>query len=100
MHRRVVRTFLDMLILLELRNGSLSDNEIVSFINKRFDVSVSAGTIHSCMSYLRREGLIAEDKAHRKKVYRLTDEGKQTAETLLRMKEKILGLVVNLFISK
>jgi DNA-binding PadR family transcriptional regulator len=100
MQRKVVKTFLDMLILLELRNGSLSDHDVVSFINKRFNVSMSTGTIHSCLSYLRREGLIMEDVAHKRKVYRLTEEGKQTAEALLRMKEKILGLVVNLFISK
>jgi DNA-binding PadR family transcriptional regulator len=100
MHRKIVKTFLDMLILLELRHNSLSDCDVASFINKRFDVTVGAGTIYSCLSYLEREGLVKEENVHRKRVYKLTEEGKRTAENLLKMKEKILGLVVNLFISE
>lgn len=100
MHRRIVKNFLDMLILLELRDSSLSGYDVISFIHKRFNVLVSSGTVYSCLYHLEREGLIRGEWAQRKRVYKLTEKGSRTVNTLLKMKDKILGLVVNLFIGK
>jgi DNA-binding PadR family transcriptional regulator len=100
MHRRIVKFFLDVLILLELRDNPLSSCDVVSFINRRFNVVLSSGTAYSCLSFLEREGLIRSEWARRKKVYKLTEKGEQTVKALLKMKDKILGLVVNLFLGK
>ena len=82
MHRRVVTNFLDVLILLKLRNGSFSGYDIISYIHKRFDMLISSGT----------------DLVQRKRVYMLTEKGRGTVKTILGMRDKILGLVVNIFI--
>lgn len=100
MNRKVVKHFLDVLVLLELRTRSLSGYDVISFLHKRFDVLVSSGTVYSCLYYLEREGLITGEWVQRKRVYTLTDKGKKTANALLRMKDKILGLVLNIFIAK
>jgi DNA-binding PadR family transcriptional regulator len=100
MHRRIVKNFLDLLILIELEETSLSGYDIISFIHKKFDVLLSSGTVYSCLYFLEREGLIRSEWVRRKRVYKLTEKGRQTIKTLLKMKDKILGLVVNLFIGK
>jgi len=98
MHRRVVTNFLDVLILLKLRNGSFSGYDIISYIHKRFDMLISSGTVYSCLYHLERDGLIKGESAQRKRVYTLTEKGRETVKTMLGMRDKILGLVVNIFV--
>jgi len=98
MHRRIVSNFLDLSILLKLRNGSLSDQDILSYVPKRFDVVVSPGTIYSCLHHLEEEELIKAKWNNKKKVYTLTEKGEQRIKTLTNMTDKILGLVVNVFL--
>jgi len=96
MHRRVVTNFLDILLLLKLRNGSFSGYDIISYIHKRFDMLISSGTVYSCLYHLERDGLIKGELVQRKRVYMLTEKGSETAKTLLSMRDKILGLVLNI----
>jgi len=96
MNRRVVTNFLDVLILLKLRNGSFSGYDIISYIHKRFDMLISSGTVYSCLYHLERDGLIKGELVQRKRVYTLTEKGSETAKTLLSMRDKILGLVLNI----
>jgi DNA-binding PadR family transcriptional regulator len=98
MNRRVVTNFLDVLILLKLRNGSFNGYDIISYIHKRFDMLISSGTVYSCLYHLERDGLIKGELVQRKRVYMLTEKGRETVKTILGMKDKILGLVVNIFI--
>ncbi|MFZ0965335.1 MAG: hypothetical protein WAN82_01745, partial [Candidatus Bathyarchaeia archaeon] len=56
MHRRVITNFLDILLLLKLRNGSFSGYDIISYIHKRFDMLISSGTVYSCLYHLERDG--------------------------------------------
>jgi DNA-binding PadR family transcriptional regulator len=100
MHRKMVKLFLDFLVLSELRNNSLSGYDVISFVRKRFDVLLNSDTAYSCLYFLEREGLISSEWINRKRVYKLTEKGEQTLRTLLKMKDKILGLVVNLFLSQ
>ena len=96
MHRRVVTNFLDVLILLKLRNGSFSGYDIISYIHKRFDMPISSGTVYSCLYHLERDGLIKGELVQRKRVYTLAEKGRETVKTILGMRDKILGLVLNI----
>ena len=78
----------------------MSGYDVISYVHKRFDVLVSSGTVYSCLYNLEREGLIRGELIQRKRVYTLTEKGKKTADTLLHMKDKILGLILNIFIAK
>ena len=82
MNRRVVTIFLDVLILLKLRNASLSGYDIISYVHKRFDMLISSGTVYSCLYHLERDGLIKGELVQRKRVYMLTEKGRETAKTL------------------
>jgi DNA-binding PadR family transcriptional regulator len=98
MHRRLVTDFLDILILLKLRNGPLSGYDIISYLHKRSNMSISSGTVYSYLYRLERNELIKGELVRKKRVYTLTEKGNETVKTLLNMRDKILGLVVNLFI--
>lgn len=98
MHRRVVSDFLDLSILLKLRNGSLSDQDVASYVHKRFNVAISPGTIYSCLHHLEGEELIQAKWDRKKKIYALTEKGTKRVRTLLSMRDKILGLFLDIFI--
>ncbi len=98
MHRRIVMDFLDTLILLKLKNGMISNYEILSYIQRRFNIPITPGTVYPCLHNLEKNGLIREVPSSKKKAYALTPKGEEKAKTLLNMRDKILGLVVNLFL--
>jgi DNA-binding PadR family transcriptional regulator len=96
MNKRVVTIFLDSLILLKLRNSPLSGYDIISYIHKRFAVPISTGTVYTCLYHLERDGLIEGNCVKKKRTYVLSERGKETVKTLLNMRDKILGLVLNI----
>ena len=57
---------------------------------------VSSGTVYSLLYSLERDGLVTADVDSRKRVYTLTDKGKQTLVTVGRANGEINGLVQNL----
>ena len=57
---------------------------------------ISSGTVYSCLYHLERDGLIKGELVQRKRVYMLTENGRETVKTILGMKDKILGLVLNI----
>ena len=68
MYRRLIKSFLDVLILSEMRNGPTSGYDIITFIHNKFDLLVSSGTVYSFLYSLERNGLI-EGKWNSRKRY-------------------------------
>ena len=99
MNEKIVKSFLDLVILAKLRRETMSGYDFVTFINKDFHVLVSPGTIYSTLLYMERDGLVKVAGSQRKRVYVLTDKGEETIEAIFSSREKILGLVLNLFLS-
>jgi len=97
MQKRLVRNFLDMLILMKLRQNAMSGYDLVKFISKRFDLFISSGTIYSLLYYSERQGLTESIESRRKRVYNLTNEGEERVKRFLKSKDKILGLILDLF---
>lgn len=99
MNERIVKSFLDLLILAKLRNGPMSGYDFVTFIHKKFHILISSGTIYHTLLYMERDELIKDKGTQRKRVYVLTNKGEETVRALFNSREKIMGLVINLFIS-
>jgi len=89
MHERIIKNFMDIIILAELRNGPMSGYDVISFIHNKFHLLVSSGTVYSLLYSLERNGLIEGTWDERKRVYRLTDKGSKTIETILSANDKI-----------
>lgn len=100
MHKKIVKNFLDIVILMELRKRSMSGYDVISFVHNKFHMLLSSGTIYSNLYFLERNGLIRGERAQRRMVYTLTEQGKETVKAFLNSKDKILGMVLNLFIGE
>lgn len=99
-HRRIVRDFLDMLILMELRKRSMGGHDVIAFVHNKFGMLMSTGTVYSHLYFLERNRLIKGESTKRKRVYNLTERGNETVKTFLNAKDKILGLILNLFVGE
>jgi len=97
MQRMVVKNFLDILILMELRKDSLSGYDIMRLLHRKLSVMLSSGTIYSRLYNLERNKLTEGMGTKKKRVYRLTEEGEKTVKGFLELKDKMLDFISNLF---
>jgi len=97
MQRRIVKNFLDMLILRGLSKHSMTGYGIIAFLNNKFHTLLSSGTIYHYLYVLERKGWIKGESTKKGTVYTLTKQGKENIRTFLNSKNKILGLVLTLF---
>jgi DNA-binding PadR family transcriptional regulator len=96
MHERIIKNFMDIIIMTELRNGSLSGYDVISYIHNKFNLLVSSGTVYSLLYSLERNGLVEGVWEERKRVYKLTAKGENTIDTLLSASDKIKGFMANI----
>jgi len=96
MHRRIVKSFLDVLVLAELKKNVMSGYDIIGFIHNKFSMLVSSGTVYSLLYSMEREGLIEGRWNQRKRVYKLTGKGEETIKTILNANNEIQNLVKSL----
>jgi len=96
MHRRIIKNFLDVLVLAELRNGPMSGYDVIAFIHNKFRLLVSSGTVYSLLYSLERDGLINGSWSQRKRVYKLTDKGEETIKAIMNANDRIQYLMTSL----
>lgn len=96
MHERIIKNFMDIIILAELKTGPLSGYDVISFIHNKFHLLVSSGTVYSLLYSLERNGLIEGTWNERKRVYKLTEKGERTIETILGANDKINNFITSL----
>jgi len=96
-HERIVKNFLDLVVLLELRKKTLSGYDIIAFVHKKFDILLSSGTVYSLVYSLERDGLIKATSNRRRRDYVLTEKGKETAKIIVSVLDKIKVLINTVF---
>jgi DNA-binding PadR family transcriptional regulator len=93
-HRRIVKDFLDIIILARLRNAELlSGYEIMGLIHQKLGFLISSGTVYSLLYSMERKGLIKGELTNGKRIYVLTDQGKGVIDAILGSKEELLRFV-------
>jgi DNA-binding PadR family transcriptional regulator len=97
MQERIVKSFLDVLILTQLRNGPKSGYDIIDFVHKKFNIILSSGTAYATLYALERNGLIQGNWAQRKRVYSLTDKGEKKIYTIQNANAEIQLSVAKVF---
>jgi DNA-binding PadR family transcriptional regulator len=96
MHERIIKNFMDIIIMTELRNAPLSGYDVISYIHNKFNLLISSGTIYSLLYSLERNDLVEGVWDERKRIYKLTEKGQKTIETILNASDKIKGFMANL----
>jgi len=99
LRERLIREFLDFLLMIELKNRSLSGYSALSYIHKTYDYLVSSGTDYSLLYSLEREELIQGVVVGQKRVFQLTAKGEKMIDTILAADNGLLCSVKNLVIS-
>lgn len=96
LRKRVIKNFIDILVLTKLRNSPMSGYDVISYIHKRFGILVSSGTVYSLLYSLERQGLIKGAINGRKRVYRLTEKSEQDLESIKKTGGEIQNLLRNI----
>jgi len=84
---------MDVLLLAELRNGSMSGYDAIGYIHEKFGVLLSSGTVYSHLYALEREGLIVSSYNAKTRVYELTEKGEQTLEKTSQANIQLLNKI-------
>ncbi len=85
METRIVKNFLDILIMVEIKkHGNLSGYDVTSFVNNRFGGVLSPGTVYATIYSMERKGLIEGMSDGRKTVYKLTADGEETMTLMIK----------------
>ena len=93
MNERMIKNFMDVLVLTKLRDKTMSGYDVIRSIHKEFGLLVSSGTVYSLLYSLERNGLITGMRYPGKRLYTLTDKGNKELRGILKAKEGILGMM-------
>ena len=97
---RVVKSFLDVLILIEMKKQSnLSGYDVTGFVNNKFGGILSPGTVYATLYAMQRKGLIKGVEDGRKTVYQLTEEGNLVITTMMSDFNRQMNDFVRKFLS-
>lgn len=96
LHRRLIKSFMDILILAELENRPMSGYATIAFIHNKFGVLVSAGTVYSLLRSLERDEMIKAWIDKSKRIYTLTKKGKKTINAIRNANNEIQNILKDL----
>ena len=86
--------------MVNLKDESLSGYDLVLQFNEKLGITLSPGTIYSTMNNMERDGLIKSELAFRKRVYKLTDEGKRALDETLDDVEDLHEFIQSLLVKE
>jgi DNA-binding PadR family transcriptional regulator len=58
MHEKLIKSFMDTIIMAELQNGPISGYDVISYIHNKFGFLVSSARVYSLLYSLERNGLV------------------------------------------
>ena len=89
LHKRTIQNFMDILVLTEMKNASLSGYDVIAILHRKFGLLLSSGTVYSLLYSLEREGLIKGIWHQRKRIYKLTAEGEENIKIIKKANDEI-----------
>ena len=96
LRKKAVKSFMDIIILSELKDNPMSGYDVISHIHKTYGILTSSGTIYSLMYSLERDGVIKGVVNQRKRVYSLTEKGKQNIKVITKANREIQRFLKNM----
>jgi DNA-binding PadR family transcriptional regulator len=96
LERRALQNFMDILILAEMKKGSLSGYDVIGLFHKKFGVLMSSGTVYSLLYSLERNGLIKGVWNNRKRVYELSERGEQNIKVITNANDVVQNFLRDL----
>lgn len=81
-YERLLKEFMDVLIMVKMREGETSGYDILTYFHEKFDLLVSPGTVYSVLYSMERNGLIKARGVDRKRIYTLTPKGEAAIKAI------------------
>jgi DNA-binding PadR family transcriptional regulator len=100
MNERLLKNFMDILILARTKNNDISGYDMIQYIHDEFGFLISSGTIYSLLYSMERDGLEEGMWNGRKRVYTLTDKGKETIRAIQNASRSIQNFMAKLLQAK
>lgn len=98
MRRRIVKNFLDIIFLSELKKTEpISAYALMNLVHKKFGFLISAGTVYALLYSMERKELVIGEATENKRIYRLSENGKETIDIIIDSKEEILQFANSIF---
>jgi DNA-binding PadR family transcriptional regulator len=86
--RRLVKNFMDIIILSELKETPLSGYDVMTLIY--------SGSVYSLLYSMERKGLIKGDWNERRRLYTLTQKGEEAIEATTNSYDRIESFITDL----
>lgn len=99
LEKDVIKNHLDIIFLLRIKSkNALSGYDLLEYVNDKYEIILSPGTVYAQLYCLERKCLI-EGKLHSsgKRTYSLTSQGTKTIDTILFSKERIQKVIASVF---
>jgi DNA-binding PadR family transcriptional regulator len=93
---RLIKEFMDILILAELKKDPMSGYDVIEFIHNKFGILMSSGTVYSLLYSMERDDLIRGVQNSRKRVYKLTEKGEQNTKAITKANQEIQNFLRNM----
>ena len=93
LRKQSIKSVLDVVLLAETKNGSMSGYDAVRYINELFGLVLSSGTIYAHLFALERAGLITSADCGKKRIYELTEKGEQALEMATETTLELLNVL-------
>ena len=90
---KVIKQFVDLIILSALKQRKMSGYDIVLLIKKKYALNVSPGTVYQHLYSMERKGLLVAIPAEHKMTYELSHLGKGTIEILNNPNGRVMQFV-------
>ena len=96
LYERFLKEFMDVLIMVKMREGETSGYDMLTYFHEKFDLLVSPGTVYSVLYSMERKGLIKARGVERKRIYTLTPKGEATIRAIQESSEVVQGFLKRL----
>jgi DNA-binding PadR family transcriptional regulator len=96
-YERFLREFMDILIMIKMKQGEISGYDMLTYFNNKFDLLVSPGTVYSILYSMERKGLIEAQGIDRKRVYSLTTKGQATINAIRESSDVLESFLTRFF---
>jgi DNA-binding PadR family transcriptional regulator len=89
--RSLIKNFLDTVVMAKLKRASepMNGYEFVEYVQQRYGILISAGTMYTMLYYLERQGMLKGEWRSGKRVYSLTAQGGRTVDKVMDSREEI-----------
>jgi len=94
---RFIKNFLDIITLKIVKDAVSGGYDILSRIQRKFGVLLSAGSVYAMLYSLERKGLVKASLNQRARRYMLTEKGEETLKVITTMKNQMEVLAGNVF---